>query len=555
MITTSQIRKRDFVEEPYNGESRESYSFYKFIVNSLQSKGLSSTLLLNPTTVLNVPQCILINKEEYEQQDRLHAEAYFKKKQKYNERKADYDVKVQEVLDDDTLDDSTKEGVIKRLGPSPAQPKWAPPPPGAYSKEQQDTYNRITANAARADDQASISLAHIVSHCSSEVILKCTTILEADQVPTREKLLSLVEWIKRRRTSDKKVISKVQDDMKRLPTATDWHGAVANTLTMDILQEELRTMSAPYSDRDLIILHLQYLSDDSCFQQLQMKYSQTDMDDEDLSSPQLREQQADGTMQFPQLSSTSNPQHSHTWKQYCTEVKRYQMSLKESQPKTALAARIDSATLPSVNAALTESSVKSMITEAIDTLRSEKQRKDHARNGRHKEKNQEYYRYPQPRPPRPYDHHHDPRQWMNSPYYQPRGPPPPFPPRGFPFIPRSFQPRGPPTNLPPRGQLQQQSENPQIHPRGPPQHGHDIPRPFLTPPGYNGKRVYAAAFEPHEYYSYDPQYQQYSMDQEFQANAVFVQYPPPMDHTYYNEAASATFDPPGDYSSADGSDN
>ncbi len=101
---------------------------------------------------------------------------------------------------------------------------------------------------------------------------------------------------------------------------------------MDILQEELRTMSAPYSDRDLIILHLQYLSDDPCFQQLQMKYSQTDMDDEDLSSPQLRELQPDGSWQFPHLSSTSNPQHSHTWKQYCTEVKRYQMSLKESQP-------------------------------------------------------------------------------------------------------------------------------------------------------------------------------------------------------------------------------
>ena len=254
--------------------------------------------------------CILINKEEYESLDRQHAEACLKKKQKYEEKKEEYDEKCQEILDDDSLDDSTKESVIKRLGAPPSLPKWTPP--GPYSKEQQDTYNRITANAAKADDQASLSLSHIVAHCSPEVILKCNALLEADQVPTREKLLSLVEWIKRRRTSDKKVISKVQDDMKRLPTATDWHGAVANTLTMDILQEELRTMNAPYSDRDLIILHLQYLSDDPCFQQLQMKYSQTDLDDEDLSSPQLREQQTDGSMQFPPLSSTSNPQHSHT---------------------------------------------------------------------------------------------------------------------------------------------------------------------------------------------------------------------------------------------------
>ena len=99
MLTTSQIRKRDFAEEPYNGESRESYSFYKFIINSLQAKGLSSTLHLNPSVVLTVPMCILINKEEYESQDRLHAEAYLKKKKKYEEKKEEYDEIVQEVLD------------------------------------------------------------------------------------------------------------------------------------------------------------------------------------------------------------------------------------------------------------------------------------------------------------------------------------------------------------------------------------------------------------------------------------------------------------------------
>ena len=557
MFTSSQIRKRDFAEEPYTGESRESYAFYKFIINSLQAKGLSSTIHLNPAVVLTVPKCILINKEEYELADRQHADAYLKKKEKYTERKADYDQKVQEVLDDESLDDSTKEGVIKRIGPPPALPKWSPPPPGAYSKDQQDTYNRITANAARADDQASISLAHIIAHCSSEVILKCNNLLEADQVPTREKLLSLVEWVKRRRTSDKKVISKVQDDMKRLPTATDWHGAVANTLTMDILQEELRTMSAPYSDRDLIILHLQYLSDDACFQQLQMKYSQTDLDDEDLSSPQLREQQTDGTMQFPSLSSTSNPQHCHTWKAYCTEVKRYQMSLKESQPKTVLSARSETTISAIANAALTESSVKSMITEAIEALRPEKHKKDHHnRYGRNKEKNQDYYRYPNSRPPRGFDPYHDPRQWVNHPYYQPRAPPPFLPPRGPPFFPRPFLPRGPIPSYIPRGPPQHHFEQHSSYPRGAPRPtSHDQSSSSTTPPTPNGKRAYGAAFEHQEYYPYDPTYSQAMMEQEYYAHAALIPYPPPMDHTYFDEAAKQQPENPADYSSADGSDN
>ncbi len=124
MLITSQIRKRDFAEEPYNGESRESYAFYKFIINSLQSKGLSSTLHVNPSVVLTVPMCILINKEEYESLDRQYGEAYFKKKERYREKKREYDIKVQEILDDDSLDDSTKESTIKRLGPPPQVPKW-----------------------------------------------------------------------------------------------------------------------------------------------------------------------------------------------------------------------------------------------------------------------------------------------------------------------------------------------------------------------------------------------------------------------------------------------
>jgi hypothetical protein len=144
---------------------------------------------------LTVPLCIQINKIEYEAADRQHAEAYLRKKATYKTKKAEYDEKCQDILDDDDLDDSAKESIIKRLGPPPQVPKWTSPPPGNYSKDQQDTYNRITANAARADDQASISLSHIVAHCSPDVVLKCNNILEAEQVSTREKLLSLVEWI------------------------------------------------------------------------------------------------------------------------------------------------------------------------------------------------------------------------------------------------------------------------------------------------------------------------------------------------------------------------
>jgi hypothetical protein len=67
--------------------------------------------------------------------------------------------------------------------------------------------------------------------------------------------------------------------------------------------------------------------------------------------------------------------------------------------------------------------------------------------------------------------------------------------------------------------------------------------------------VYGAAFEPQEYHPYDPNSYHFTMEQEFYANAALTQYPSPMDHTYYDEAAHPNTENPGDYSSADGSDN
>ena len=47
----------------------------------------------------------------------------------------------------------------------PRQPVWTPPPPSEFTKEQSDTYNRITANAAAMEDKSSIALSHILDHC------------------------------------------------------------------------------------------------------------------------------------------------------------------------------------------------------------------------------------------------------------------------------------------------------------------------------------------------------------------------------------------------------
>jgi hypothetical protein len=107
-------------------------------------------------------------------------------------------------------------------------------------------------------------------------------------------------------------------------------------------------------------------------------------------------------------------------------------------------------------------------------------------------------------------------------------------------------------------------------PRGPPRHQHDYQNPYPrgvpppvqeqsssshTPQNHNGKRAYGAAFDPQDYYNYDPNYQHFMMEQEFYAHAALTPYPPPMDDTYYDEASKLNTETPGDYSSAEGSEN
>jgi hypothetical protein len=45
------------------------------------------------------------------------------------------------------------------------------------------------------------------------------------------------------------------------------------------------------------------------------------------------------------------------------------------------------------------------------------------------------------------------------------------------------------------------------------------------------------------------------MEQEFFAHPALIPYPPPMDHSYFDEVTKQQAENPADYSSADGSDN
>ncbi len=552
MFASSQIKKRDFSTELYTGEARESFAFHKFIINSLQAKGLSSTIQQNCAQTITVPLQIQINKAKYEEADRQVSSKYLLEKAAYKNALQRYKTSKQEIEQADGYTSDDKRTALLSLK-GPRQPVWTPPPPSEFTKEQSDTYNRITANAAAMEDKSSIALSHILDHCHADVILACNEILENEEVTLREKLLALFEWIKRRRLADNKVVSKVQDDMRHLPIANDWHEAVSNTLTMSILQEELRTMGAPYSDRDLIIIHLQYLSDETQFQHLKHKHSQNDDDDTDLYAPTLRVRAVDGTMSFPKHTKAVSATNSTTWKQYCAEVKRYQMSLQESQPKSALTVRASRSSEKSVNATTSDSTLKAMITdtvkEAIQNLipsTPKQQQQNSDRSHRNQQKQQDRFQHNKDRNGRRREY---PPQ-NSFPFSTPPYMPPPFIPPSFTPPPMPFPPRMP---YYPRAPVPIPTQQPQPHPQQPQDPRYTPPNPHGGKPSH--KRAHAAAFESQDPLNQHALLQHYQQQQEYFANAAYM-------HAYsaalHNEAephpaTSQSSDAPGDYSSADDS--
>jgi len=69
MISSNQIRSRDFSQDLYTGEARESFAFVKFILTTLEAKGLSSTLHEISSRQIDIPIALELSKLKY---DHMH---------------------------------------------------------------------------------------------------------------------------------------------------------------------------------------------------------------------------------------------------------------------------------------------------------------------------------------------------------------------------------------------------------------------------------------------------------------------------------------------------
>jgi len=86
MISSNQIRSRDFSQDLYTGEARESFAFVKFILTTLEAKGLSATLHEISSRQIDIPIALELSKRKY---DRLHHREAAEHSKKYNKWKSE----------------------------------------------------------------------------------------------------------------------------------------------------------------------------------------------------------------------------------------------------------------------------------------------------------------------------------------------------------------------------------------------------------------------------------------------------------------------------------
>jgi len=534
-IHPSQIKKRDFMMDKFKGDPRESFAFVKFIINSLAEKALSATIQKETLLETEHPQWLWKSKLDFDASAALAVIQH----NRSLAMAARYDENVEIIKADSTITEPTRLQQIIDLGMRPT-PVWKLPAEcDRWTSAMAHKFDTIEKNRKRANDDAAIALGHIRAHLSDDTILHCVGIFENQTALPREKLLSLFDWIRSRCLGDSKVIQRVLDDMKNLQTVNDWHEAVANILAMNVLQEESESMNQPMSDTDLITTHISYLNEEICFQHIKVKYASGDAEVFDTAPPTITVSSRSGSS--TSTMSTVPTKTTFKWSAYCAEIRRYQGSLKEAQPQSVLSAQKELRSPDKVALAASTNESTDIRQVIVESIRE-------AMTGF------------QASPPRPVQSHGTGGRWGSG--RQPfRGSPTGYAPRSHGGSPNPlFQGRPPYSqNFSGRGaqpytQGQGGRDPRQFGGRDARQHGGGREqRPFiggrgqftqsdLSGPPYpqrNNKRGLAAMQEQSIPWEGSQQQWEYQQQQEYFAGASMVQWPPPMDHSWYDEAGAS----------------
>ena len=322
----SEIQVFDFSTNKFDGDQRQAHQFIPYVYEKIQAKGIDWILNLEDYPQ---PQTNLMMKQAALNDERYQNECFRKYKGEmkiFTHNKQLWDSIEQNILDnpdhigeDEVTRQRLRDALDEIEDDRPIRPHFRMPDKRDLhmSSESQNRFERSADKRLKYTSVAAEALQMVLKYISPNLKMAANNILNKQGMDGRMKLLSIWTWLQTYRVDNYSIISDVQQDMQSLSTIDTFSEALLRINDMNILQYELATMNAPYTDRELIVIHAGKLRGDR-FKEINYKWLQR-------SSKATSSQPSENFLTNPAIIQQSfGPQQTiWNWLAYCEDMMMY----------------------------------------------------------------------------------------------------------------------------------------------------------------------------------------------------------------------------------------
>jgi len=319
----------DYRVTKFDGDPRAAFRVVHQITNHLDSEGLFWVLDVKHYPDPYVPAHMVTLESQHQSIAEMTHRRFLEDISRWERDMTNHHDKIEELKQRYNRHDQQQrlQNAIDRLVHPGPMPVYLPPVTG-FSSTDASALNKTRETVRVHNSHASRVLSIIKTYLSERILLNCIPVLSNETQSPRNKARSLWEFIKEHRSNAPHAVQLVKRDISALDICHDYDDALRTLEAMNYLQSELYTMDAPYSDLDLITIHIGKLSSHERFLPLKSKYLTSDLSRSFDNQPNFNFLSSSPTV------TTSNPMQ-HTWASYRHDITKYALSSTTEQTSSS----------------------------------------------------------------------------------------------------------------------------------------------------------------------------------------------------------------------------
>jgi len=328
MNRSASLHIYDFAATPYDGDARQAHQLIPFILSKMGAAKLSYILNVKEYPDPKPEPLLAILESQHSETMTAIATEYQTKLTNYEQRLWPlYQRALLLIQADPTLTLEDKAAAIEELQ-IPERPVLPQLPQSQFTTSMEVQLAKSRETARRYDQAADEALQLLRTFLSTRILNKCAAVINDHKHTSRQKLLSIWNWLQLQRAFDPQIISEIKKDMNALPEITNFDEAVTTIGQLNQLQAELTTLKQPLSDLELIITHTNKYAPSDQFVNIQLKYLQATSIDVGELAPSFNSP----------TFTTQSRQQELSWAAYSLDVATYARAYKHSKRTTSVLA-------------------------------------------------------------------------------------------------------------------------------------------------------------------------------------------------------------------------